>query len=335
MLQGKSILVTGGTGSFGKRFIRTVLERYDARRLIVYSRDELKQFEMGQKYDDPRMRYFLGDIRDLPRLTMAMEGVDIVIHAAALKQVPALEYNPSEAIKTNILGTENVMTAALAKGVEKVVALSTDKAAAPINLYGATKLAADKLVVAANNIRGKSNSAFSVVRYGNVLGSRGSVIPLFQNMVAQGATELPVTDATMTRFLITLQQGVDFVLQALARMRGGELYVPKIPSASMQTIAEAVGEGLPIKIVGMRPGEKRHELMCPRDLASSTYEFSDFYLIRPSFDFSSNDDYSTTNLGETGKPVAYDFEYNSLDNPHYLDAEELRQVLDSASPFDG
>ncbi|MGI9463853.1 MAG: UDP-N-acetylglucosamine 4,6-dehydratase (inverting), partial [Aestuariivirgaceae bacterium] len=250
MLDDKAILVTGGTGSFGKKFIKTVLQRYDARRVIVFSRDELKQYDMAQSVNDRRMRYFIGDIRDAARINMAMEDVDIVIHAAALKQVPALEYNPTEAIRTNITGTENVLTAALAKGVEKVIALSTDKAAAPINLYGATKLAADKLTVAANNIRGKSRTRFSVVRYGNVIGSRGSVIPLFQKMVADGAGELPVTDMGMTRFLISLQEGVDFVLKGLERMQGGELFIPKIPSATIGTIAEAVAPGVKTAQIG-------------------------------------------------------------------------------------
>lgn len=327
MFKGKSILITGGTGSFGRQFIQTVLERCEPRRVIVFSRDELKQFEMSQQINDDRMRYFIGDIRDAARLTMAMEGVDIVVHAAALKQVPALEYNPSEAIKTNILGTENVLNAALIKGVDRVMALSTDKAAAPINLYGATKLAGDKLVIAANNIRGKSQCKFSVVRYGNVIGSRGSVMPFFQRLVADGAKELPITDPSMTRFLITLQHGVDFVLDALHRMQGGELFVPKIPSVDMTTIANAIGPGLAHKIIGARPGEKKHELMCPLDLASSTYEFDKFYLIKPSFEFTTPVDYSITTDGQHGKKVDSNFEYNSLNNPVYLDANELREII--------
>lgn len=327
MFRDKSILITGGTGSFGRKFIQTVLDRYEPRRVIVFSRDELKQFEMSQQINDDRMRYFIGDIRDAARLTMAMEGVDIVVHAAALKQVPALEYNPSEAIKTNIIGTENVLTAALARGVDRVIALSTDKAAAPINLYGATKLAGDKLVIAANNIRGKSQCKFSVVRYGNVIGSRGSVMPFFQKLVAEGAKELPITDPTMTRFLITLQHGVDFVLDALQRMQGGELFVPKIPSADLTTIANAIGPGLAHSIVGARPGEKKHELMCPLDLAASTYEFDQFYLIKPSFEFTQKVDYSVTTDGQQGRIVAPDFEYNSHNNPVYLDAKELQDLM--------
>ena len=334
MLDNKAVLVTGGTGSFGKKFIKTVLERYDPKRVIVFSRDELKQHEMSQTIDNHRMRYFIGDIRDAARITMAMQDVDVVIHAAALKQVPALEYNPTEAIRTNIIGTENVLTAALTKGVEHVVVLSTDKAAAPINLYGATKLAADKLAVAANNIRGASNSKFSVVRYGNVIGSRGSVIPLFQKMVAEGASELPITDMGMTRFLITLQQGVEFVLKALERMQGGEMFIPKIPSATIGTIAEAVAPGIGIKEIGIRPGEKLHEVMCPRDLSTSTIEFDDFLLIEPSFKFFRDGDFTTTRLGEKGKSVAADYEYNSNDNPDFVDADQLRELIASAMPFD-
>jgi UDP-N-acetylglucosamine 4,6-dehydratase len=334
MLNDKAILITGGTGSFGKKFIKTVLERYDARRVIVFSRDELKQHDMAQTIKNHRMRYFIGDIRDAARITMAMEDVDIVIHAAALKQVPALEYNPTEAIRTNIIGTENVLTAALAKGVKKVVALSTDKAAAPINLYGATKLTADKLTVAANNIRGKSKSRFSVVRYGNVIGSRGSVIPLFQKMVANSASELPITDFGMTRFLISLQDSVDFVLKALERMQGGELFVPKIPSATIGTIAEAVAPGIKTNEIGIRPGEKLHEVLCPRDLAPLTYEYDDFYLIKPSFKFFHHTNYAETQLGEKGHPVAVDFEYNSNENPHFIDAKELREMISKTMPFD-
>lgn len=334
MLNDKAILITGGTGSFGKKFIKTVLERYDARRVIVFSRDELKQHEMALTINNSRMRYFIGDIRDTARIAMAMEDVDVVIHAAALKQVPALEYNPTEAIRTNINGTENVLTAALAKGVEKVITLSTDKAAGPINLYGATKLVADKLTVAANNIRGKSKSRFAVVRYGNVIGSRGSVIPLFQKMIADGADELPITDMGMTRFLITLEEGVEFVLKALERMQGGEIFVPKIPSATIGTIAEAVAKDIKTSEIGIRPGEKLHEVMCPRDLAPLIYEYDDFYLIKPTFEFFHKTDYTKTRLGEKGQPVAIDFEYNSNENPHFVDAGELRKMISNTMPFD-
>ena len=334
MLDNKAILVTGGTGSFGRRFIKTVLDRYDPRRVIVYSRDELKQYDMAQGIDNHRMRYFIGDVRDKARIAMALEDVDVVVHAAALKQVPALEYNPTEAIRTNIIGTENVLTEALAKGVKRVVTLSTDKAAEPINLYGATKLAADKLTVAANNMRGKSESRFSVVRYGNVIGSRGSVIPFFQKLVAEGADTLPITDRRMTRFLISLQDGVDFVLKTLERMQGGEIFVPKIPSATIGTIADAVSPGVETTEIGIRPGEKLHEVMCPAAMSSLTYEFDDFYLIKPSIDFFRHTDFDRTPLGETGRSVAAEFDYNSNDNPDFVDAEALRGIIAQAMPFD-
>jgi len=254
----KSILITGGTGSFGKCCIKSILERYQPKRLIVFSRDELKQYEMQQEFNAPCMRYFLGDVRDVERLKQAMRGVNFVIHAAALKQVPAAEYNPMECVKTNINGAENVIKAALDTGVEKVIALSTDKAANPINLYGATKLVSDKLFVAANNIAGGHDTRFAVVRYGNVLGSRGSVVPFFRKLVAEGAAEMPVTDLRMTRFWITLPQGVEFVLQSFRRMHGGEIFVPKIPSSLISDLARAIGPELPIKEIGIRPGEKLH-----------------------------------------------------------------------------
>jgi len=334
MLNDKSILVTGGTGSFGKKFVKTVLDRYSPRRLIVFSRDEMKQFDMAQKTPHGCMRYFLGDVRDAPRLDTALEDVDVVIHAAALKQVPALEYNPIEAIKTNILGTENVVMAAISKDVERVIVLSTDKAASPINLYGATKLAADKLTVAANNMRGKSSTRLSVVRYGNVIGSRGSVIPHFQRLVREGAKEIPVTDARMTRFLITLQQGVDFVLKSLERMQGGELFVPKIPSATIETIVSAVADRFPVRLVGIRPGEKLHEIMCPSEQSCLTLEFEDFYLMKPSITFHQSIDYTRTALGDCGSPVPEGFEYSSLNNPDFVDVETLRRLIAEAMPFD-
>jgi UDP-N-acetylglucosamine 4,6-dehydratase len=265
MFDGTSILVTGGTGSFGQRFVRTIVARYKPRRVIVFSRDELKQFEMELALNASCMRYFIGDVRDSRRLSQAMRGVDIVVHAAALKQVPAAEYNPMECIKTNIHGAENVIHSALECEVERVIALSTDKAANPINLYGATKLASDKLFVAANNIAGGHRTIFSVARYGNVLGSRGSVVPFFKKLIAEGATELPITDERMSRFWITLQQGVDFVLKSLERMQGGEIFVPKIPSVRILDLAEAMTPGKSGKIVGIRPGEKLQEVMCPAD----------------------------------------------------------------------
>jgi UDP-N-acetylglucosamine 4,6-dehydratase len=333
MLNDKSILVTGGTGSFGKKFIQTVLERYTPRRIIVFSRDELKQYDMAQKWSQDCMRYFLGDVRDAARLDLALKDVDVVIHAAALKQVPALEYNPGEAIKTNILGTENVITAAIAHAVSRVIVLSTDKAAGPINLYGATKLAADKLTVAANNMRGQSATRLSVVRYGNVVGSRGSVIPHFQRLVQEGAKEIPITDERMTRFLITLQQGVDFVLKSLERMQGGELFVPRIPSATIETIARAVSAAIPTRIVGIRPGEKLHEVMCPSEQSCLTLEFEDFYLMKPSFTFHQSVDYTETAIGERGSPVQDGFEYCSKSNPDFMTVDALKSLIADAMPF--
>ena len=325
MFNEKTILITGGTGSFGKLFIKTILECYQPRRLIVYSRDELKQFEMQQVFDAPCMRYFIGDVRDANRLTMAMRGVDYVVHAAALKQVPAAEYNPMECIKTNIHGAENVIKAALNNGVEKVIALSTDKAANPVNLYGATKLCSDKLFVAANNMAGKHPTIFSVVRYGNVVGSRGSVVPFFDRLIKEGASSLPITHAEMTRFWLTLQQGVEFVLTNFARMKGGEVFVPKIPSVRITDLASAMAPDLPQEIIGIRPGEKLHEVMCPADDSYHTYEFDDYYVIAPSITFTSrNNDFAVNALGDTAVRVEHGFEYNSLNNRHFLSIEELK-----------
>ncbi|VXA83009.1 UDP-N-acetylglucosamine 4,6-dehydratase (inverting) [Aeromonas veronii] len=327
MFNGKTILVTGGTGSFGKKFIATVLSRYQPTRLIVYSRDELKQFEMQQRFNHPCMRYFIGDVRDAERLDMAMRDVDFVVHAAALKQVPAAEYNPMECIKTNVGGAENVIKAALNNGVQKVIALSTDKAANPINLYGATKLCSDKLFVAANNMAGKNPTIFSVVRYGNVVGSRGSVVPFFDNLIKSGASTLPITHPEMTRFWLTLQQGVDFVLSNFQRMRGGELFVPKIPSVKITDLAAAMAPTLKQEIIGIRAGEKLHEVMCPADDSFHTYEFNDYYVIAPSISFTSrNNDFSVNALGETATLVAPGFEYNSLNNQHFLSIAELQSM---------
>ncbi|HHQ4614378.1 TPA: UDP-N-acetylglucosamine 4,6-dehydratase (inverting) [Aeromonas veronii] len=327
MFNGKTILVTGGTGSFGKKFIATVLSRYQPARLIVYSRDELKQFEMQQCFNHPCMRYFIGDVRDAERLDMAMRDVDFVVHAAALKQVPAAEYNPMECIKTNVGGAENVIKAALNNGVQKVIALSTDKAANPINLYGATKLCSDKLFVAANNMAGKNPTIFSVVRYGNVVGSRGSVVPFFDNLLKSGASTLPITHPEMTRFWLTLQQGVDFVLSNFQRMRGGELFVPKIPSVKITDLAAAMAPTLKQEIIGIRAGEKLHEVMCPADDSFHTYEFNDYYVIAPSISFTSrNNDFSVNALGETATLVAPGFEYNSLNNQHFLSIAELQSM---------
>ena len=324
MFDNKSILITGGSGSFGKMYVRTILERYKPRRLIVYSRDELKQFEMGQSFNDPCMRYFLGDVRDRDRLIQAMRDVDFVIHAAAMKQVPAAEYNPTECIRTNIHGAENVIHAALANNVEQVMALSTDKAANPINLYGATKLASDKLFVAANNMAGSHRTSFGVVRYGNVVGSRGSVVPFFQKLMDEGATSLPITDPRMTRFWISLQQGVDFVLKNFQRMHGGEIFVPKIPSVRVVDLATAMAPDLEQHVIGIRPGEKLHEIMCPADDSHLTLEFDDHYVLSPTIRFHRGDlDYAVNRLGEKGTPVAQGFEYNSGSNEIFLTPEEI------------
>lgn len=326
MFNNKSILITGGTGSFGKQYIKTLLKQYKPRRLIVFSRDELKQFEMQQIFNDPCMRYFIGDVRDLDRVQQAMNGVDYVIHAAALKQVPAAEYNPTECLKTNVHGAENVIRAAIDNKVEKVVALSTDKAANPINLYGASKLASDKLFVAANNMTGGSCTTFSVVRYGNVVGSRGSVVPFFLKLIKDGADHLPVTHEDMTRFWITLQQGVDFVLKNFQRMQGGEIFVPKIPSVRVTDLATAMAPDLPQKIIGIRPGEKLHEIMCPADDSHLTLEFDDHFVIRPTIVFHhANMDYTRNLIGEEGVPVEQGFAYNSGDNPHFLSIEEIQE----------
>jgi UDP-N-acetylglucosamine 4,6-dehydratase len=326
MFNDKSILITGGTGSFGKEFVKRILERYTVKRLIIYSRDELKQFEMQQKFNSPVMRYFIGDVRDAERLNQAMRGVDYVVHAAALKQVPAAEYNPMECIKTNILGAQNVITAALDNGIEKVIALSTDKAANPINLYGATKLASDKLFVAANNITGGRKTRFSVVRYGNVVGSRGSVVPFFKKLIKDGCKELPITDPRMTRFWITLSQGIDFVLKAFARMRGGEIFVPKIPSMRITDLAESLAPDMAVKTIGIRPGEKLHEVMCPTDDSHLTLEFHDHFVICPTITFFNPVDYRENGLGEVGEPVSQGFEYNSGRNDIFLTVDQLREM---------
>lgn len=324
MFDGKSVLITGGTGSFGKQYVKTLLERFSPRRLVIYSRDELKQYEMEREFDQACMRYFIGDVRDRDRLVQAMRDVDYVIHAAALKQVPAAEYNPMECIKTNVYGAENVIQAALANNVEKVIALSTDKAANPINLYGASKLASDKLFVAANNVTGHHRARFSVVRYGNVVGSRGSVVPLFKKIIENGDDQLPITDVKMTRFWITLQQGVDFVLRNFERMRGGEIFVPKIPSVKVVDLARAMAPDLAHDVIGIRPGEKLHEIMCPADDAHLTLEFDDHFVITPTIQFNVQCDYSTNQLGEVGRPVKQGVEYNSGTNPHFLTIDEIR-----------
>jgi len=324
MLNGKSILITGGTGSFGKKFTETLLKNYKPKKIAIFSRDELKQFEMQQQFDQDCMRYFIGDVRDKDRVSMAMNGIDYVIHAAALKQVPAAEYNPTECIKTNITGAENVIHAALYNDVEKVIALSTDKAANPINLYGATKLCSDKLFVAANNFAGTKKTIFSVVRYGNVVGSRGSVVPFFQKLINEKTATLPITDKEMTRFWITLEQGIAFVIKNFQRMAGGELYIPKIPSVRITDLALAMAPDIPQKIIGIRPGEKLHEIMCPKDDSHLTVEFDDHYIILPSIQFRGKKvDPTINNLDEKGAPVAHGFEYNSGTNPHFLSKDEI------------
>jgi UDP-N-acetylglucosamine 4,6-dehydratase len=322
----KSILVTGGTGSFGKKFIKALLENYAPKRVVVFSRDELKQFEMAQEFSFekyPAIRYFIGDVRDGERLKMAMRGIDYVVHAAALKQVPAAEYNPMECVKTNIMGAENVVNAALENNVQKVIALSTDKAANPINLYGATKLASDKIFVAANNLTGDRPTKFSVVRYGNVVGSRGSVVPFFQKKIADGTKTLPITDPRMTRFWITLQQGVNFVLSNFEIMQGGEIFIPKIPSMKITDLASALAPDLEQEIIGIRPGEKLHELMVSFDDGRSTLELEDRYIIEPSFSFWDRQ----SMLDRGAKPVTEGFSYSSDNNQEWLNPEQLKQMI--------
>jgi len=320
-----SILITGGTGSFGKQFVRTILNNYTPKRLVVFSRDELKQFEMGQEFPEskyPALRYFIGDVRDEARLQRALEGIDTVIHAAALKQVPAAEYNPFECIKTNVLGAQNVIEACLENGVKRVVALSTDKAAAPINLYGATKLCSDKLFTAANNIRGHRDIRFSVVRYGNVMGSRGSVIPFFIERRKTGV--LPITDPAMTRFNISLQEGVDMVLWALEHAQGGEIFVPKIPSYRITDLAEAIGPDCARPVVGIRPGEKVHEEMITASDSFNTVDLGRYFAILPSAGEHSVASYCKAH---GGRPVEQGYSYNSGSNPEFLTVEQLQQLI--------
>ena len=328
-LDGRTILITGGTGSFGQRFVSTVLGRYEPAKIIIYSRDELKQFEMQHREpfasNHDVLRWFIGDVRDEPRLHRAMEDVDVVVHAAALKQVPAAEYNPFEAVKTNILGAENVINAAMAMGASRVVALSTDKAAAPINLYGATKLASDKLFIAANNHKGKRDIRFCVVRYGNVMGSRGSVIPFFHSQRA--TNRLSVTDKRMTRFNITLQESVDFVLQCLGRTWGGELFVPKIPSYRILDLAQAIAPEAEIEFIGIRPGEKLHEELVTITDALATLEFDDYYVILPSTEIFDVERFRLESAPNPGNPCEYGFRYDSGTNEHFLTVQELKQLV--------
>jgi UDP-N-acetylglucosamine 4,6-dehydratase len=326
-LSGTSILITGGTGSFGQGFVKRVLEQYKLKRLVIFSRDELKQSNMSHEFPHakyPIIRYFIGDVRDRERLKTAFQGIDIVIHAAALKQVTTAEYNPMECIKTNILGAENVVQAAIATGVKQVLALSTDKAANPINLYGASKLASDKIFVAANNFRGEEKTQFSVVRYGNVIGSRGSVVPFFKKLIDGNADSLPITDLRMTRFWITLQQGVSFVLSSLTLMNGGEIFVPKIPSMAIVKMANSLAPDKPTHVVGVRPGEKIHETMIPEDDARMTLEIEDRYIIKPAFSFWSNKPY----VINSARVVEDNFSYHSNTNAEWLTSDQLHHFLE-------
>jgi len=323
MLNDKSLLITGGTGSFGKKCTKIILERYKPKRLIIFSRDELKQFEMEQEFPISKyrcLRFFIGDIRDKERMNRAFRNVDYVIHAAALKQVPAAEYNPFEAIKTNILGAQNIINVAIDQGVKKVIALSTDKAANPINLYGATKLCSDKLFIAGNSYVGHDDSIFSVVRYGNVAGSRGSVIPFFLKCRESGV--LPITDPRMTRFWITLEQGVNFVLSCLEQMVGGELFVPKLPSMNIMALAKVIAPECKTEIVGIRPGEKLHELLITKDDARRALEFKNYYMIQPDFHY-----WKRRYNGTDGQTVPEDFEYNSYTNPWQLSETEMKEMI--------
>lgn len=324
MFDNQVVLITGGTGSFGYQCVRTLLKHFQPKKIIVYSRDELKQYEMQQVFDQECMRYFIGDVRDKDRLIKAMKGVDYVIHAAALKHVTVAEYNPMECVKTNIHGASNVVDAAITCDVKKVVALSTDKAANPVNLYGATKLASDKIFSAANHLVGSGRTRFSVVRYGNVIGSRGSVLPYFRKLIREGAAYLPITHPEMTRFWISLQEGVDLVMTAFKNMVGGETFVPKIPSIRITDLATALAPELPQKVIGIRPGEKLHEVMCPVDEAHNTIEFANHYVVRPSVIlWESPQEYTRQSTGERGEFVAAGFEYQSGTNPDFLTVEQL------------
>jgi len=324
MLHGKTILVTGGTGSFGRKFVRMTLEKFNPRKLIILSRDEMKQWDMAKEYDhDNRVRFFLGDVRDKDRLHRALDGVDYVVHAAATKIVPTAEYNPFECVKTNVIGAMNVIDACIDKGIKKVVALSTDKASSPINLYGATKLTSDKLFVAANAYSGEHGTAFSVVRYGNVMGSRGSVIPFFMSLVENEETAFPITDPDMTRFMITLDQGVELVWNAFSDMVGGEIYVKKIPSMNIMDIARAVSKDKPTKVIGIRPGEKLHEQMIGTEDAPFTFEYEDYFKILPMI----NDWFNSKDRRKDGVLVHKDFTYSSDNNSKWMSVEELEEWI--------
>ena len=327
-LKNKIILITGGTGSFGQMCAKKLL-KYDVKKVIIFSRDELKQFEMSNKLKSSRLRFLLGDVRDRERLKLATKQVDILIHAAALKQVPAGEYNPMEPIKTNIYGAENVISVSIENNIKKIIALSTDKAANPVNLYGATKLCSDKLFIDANNLTGGSDTKFSVVRYGNVVGSRGSVLPYFKSLIKKNAKSLPVTDEKMTRFWITIEHGVEFVLNTIGMMRGGELYVPKIPSIKIIDLVKALDKNIKYHIVGIRPGEKLHEVLCPGETARDTLEFKNHYLITPySFNYSNRlKHYLINKNNEKGKPVKNNFVYSSDNNIDFLNIKKIQSII--------
>ncbi len=335
MINNKVILITGGTGSFGNELVKHLLTSYKPKKIIIFSRDEYKQDVMRANFTSKQnkiIRYLLGDVRDLERLKMAMRGVDIVVHAAALKQVPAAEYNPMEFVKTNVHGAENVVLASLQENVKKIIALSTDKAANPINLYGSTKLASDKIFIAANKITGSNKNKFSIVRYGNVIGSRGSVVPLFLKNIREKKNFLPITDERMTRFWFTLQQSVKFVIASLQMMNGGEIFVPKIPSIKIIDLAKAMAPNLKLKIIGIRPGEKLHELMCPKESSMNTIEFKNFFIIF-SAQTNINDKIREFNksIKQKAKKVTENFEYNSFLNPHYLSIKEIKRLNKSLS----
>ena len=330
-LKNKTLMITGGTGSFGQMCTQLLL-KYNLKKIIIYSRDELKQFEMSNKFNNLKLRFFLGDVRDRHRLELATKEVDIIIHAAALKQVPAAEYNPMESIKTNIYGAENVISASIQNNVKKVIALSTDKAANPVNLYGATKLCSDKLFINANYLSGRGATKFSVVRYGNVVGSRGSVLPYFKSLIQKNVKSLPVTDERMTRFWIQLDYGVKFVLNSIDLMIGGELYVPKSPSIKIVDLVKALDKNIKYHIVGIRPGEKLHEILCPEDSARDILEFKDYYLIKPSPYYvdstkSKNNNYKTNKNNEKGKFVKSNFVYSSNTNSHFISIKELKKII--------
>jgi len=331
MFNNKSILITGGTGSFGQKFTEEILRRYKVKKIVIYSRDEFKQDQMQKKFLNSNIRFFIGDVRDNERLNFAMRNIDFVIHAAALKQVVAAEYNPGETVKTNVIGAENVIKAAINNEVLKVIALSTDKAVNPVNLYGATKLASDKLFIAANNIVGRNKTRFSVVRYGNVIGSRGSVLPLFIKLHKEGSKTLPITSEDMTRFWISLQQGVDFSIKCFQMMIGGEILISKSSSIKIVDLAKAVNSKAKIKLIGIRPGEKIHESLCSQDDSKYTLEFNNHYLIKPSISLNIKSSYIKNKLNEMGKKVKSNFQYNSGTNNDFLTRNQIKTVLKSLS----